>query len=256
MKRKPVVAIIQCMIAAVLLIACRSTAQASLLAYYPFQGSAQDTTGHGYNGTIVGNTSLAAGYYGQGYYFDGSGDYISLPLNINPSVYPQLTMGAWVKAANGSPVRQVISHDNGSFDRSLGIDSRGGGTGWSAFSGSGAVLGYSPITLGQWTFVAATYNQATSQVALYVNGTLYSETGSLGAGNTITRIGSNPGFGEYFNGVIDEVFFFDTALNSAQLDALRRNGLGGSTEIPEPATLSLLGLGLCSMIFTRRAKKI
>ena len=49
---------------------------------------------------------------------------------------PQVTMVAWVRPDDGSPIKQVISHDHGGYDRSLGIDSRGGGVGWSAFSGS------------------------------------------------------------------------------------------------------------------------
>ncbi len=44
-------------------------------------------------------------------------DYASAPVNINPDVMPQMTMVAWVRPDDGSPIRQVISHDNGGYDR-------------------------------------------------------------------------------------------------------------------------------------------
>ncbi len=214
---------------------------ASLIAYYSFEGNADDFSGSGYHGTNYGAT-LVSGYRGQAFYFDGS-DYIYSGLNINPSALTQLTMGAWVKASNSSPVRQVISHDNGGYDRSLGIDSRGGGTGWSAFKGSG-VIGYSPVSLEEWVFIAVSYNQATSTAMLYVNGVTYSSTSGLGEGYSYTNIGRNPLSGgvEYFIGTIDEVFFYSEALNASQLDNIRLNGI-----VPELSTcfFMLLALSFC-----------
>jgi len=185
--------------------------QAELVAYYSFDGNANDFSGQ-YNGTVYGAT-LTTGYKGQAYYFDGN-DYIQNALNINPNVLPKLTMGAWVRADNGSPVRQVISHDDGNYDRSLGIDNRGGGTGWSAFNGAG-VLGYSPVSVGEWVFVAVSYDQSTSSVMLYVNGTTFTSTSALGTGRTYTNIGRNPisTGSEYFIGAIDEVFFLFRRFN-------------------------------------------
>lgn len=198
-------------------------ARSDLLAYYPFEQGAIDESGNAFNGVVNGATPTI-GYLGQGYSFNGTGNSIRLPLNINPSVLPTLTMGAWVKPTIGNPIRQIISHDNAGFDRSLGIDSRGGAVGWSTFAGSGAVLGSSPVTLNQWTFVAVAYDQVAAMVTLYVDGRVFQRAGSLSAGNTFTLIGSNPGFGEYFGGVIDNVFFVNAALTASQLDVLRSHG--------------------------------
>jgi len=95
-------------------------------------------------------------------------------------------MGAWVSVASSNPVRQVISHDNGGYDRSLGIDSRGDHSpppGWSAFSDGSAVLGDFPVTLNQWTFIPAVYYQQHQSVTLYVDGQTMSESGNLGFGH-------------------------------------------------------------------------
>ncbi|OGR07245.1 MAG: hypothetical protein A3K23_04705, partial [Desulfobacca sp. RBG_16_58_9] len=42
-----------------------------LLAFYPFSGNAQDVSGHGYHGQVVGAT-LTQGYQGQAYSFNGT----------------------------------------------------------------------------------------------------------------------------------------------------------------------------------------
>jgi RHS repeat-associated protein len=197
--------------------------RSDVLGFYPFDGNANDMSGHGNNGVVTGAT-LTAGDQGQGYHFSGNGQYITLPVDIDPTVHPQLTMGAWVNADPGSTGGTVISQDDGGFDRTIDIDSRGGGVGWSAFAGSAQVLGYAPVTPGQWTFVAVVYDQTAATVTLYVNGKSFTTSGTLGSGNTITRIGSNPGFGSYFAGSIDNVFILDDALNASQIADIQASG--------------------------------
>lgn len=233
-----------------LLAAAGSLGAQSLIAYFPFDGNANDASGHGHVGTVVNATPTTSGYTGGAYQFNGGSSYIQIDsLNINPSVYPQLTMGAWVNANNVSPIRQIISHDDGGYDRSLGIDYRGSVTGWSAFTGSG-VLGGQAAGTGVWTFVAVAYDQAAGTTLLYVDGNSYTATAASGAGWSFTRIGMNPSFGEYFSGTIDNVFFFSGALTASQLDSVRLNGV---SSVPEPATWALLALGAIALL--RRARR-
>lgn len=235
------------LISSTCLLVISSQAFAGLISYFPFEGNANDVAG-GYTSTVSGAT-LTTGHTGQAYLFDGSNDYIMVSLNINPGALPQLTMGAWVKADTGNPIRQIISHDNGGYDRSLGIDHRGGSTGWSAFSGTGSVLGAFPVTTGDWTFVAVSYDQATSRVTLYVDGNTKSETGTPGTGHSTLRIGSNPSYGEFFSGTVDDVFFFDQVLTTSQLDHIRINGV---QPVPVPPALLLLGSGLVGLAGVRK----
>jgi hypothetical protein len=196
----------------------------NLLAFYPLEGNAQDSSRNNNHGQVGGASFTESGYEGGCYTFNGTDDYIQIPVNINPEFYPQLTMGAWVKANAASPIRQVISHDNGGFDRSVGIDRRGGGEGWSAFSGSGSVLGFEPVVLGEWVFLAVVYDQTAGTVRLYVNDKFFDEAGTLGVGHEYSWIGGNPSYGEYFSGEIDNVFIFGAALSEAQVAYLRQNG--------------------------------
>lgn len=52
-----------------------------LVAYYTFNGNADDQTGNGHNGIIHGGTALCndrLGYSDSAYCFDGDGDYIEI----------------------------------------------------------------------------------------------------------------------------------------------------------------------------------
>jgi hypothetical protein len=188
----------------------------------------------------VFEATLTQGFEGQAYNFDGSNNYIQANVNINPSVHPQLTMGAWVKADSANPIRQIISHDNSDYDRSLGIDSRGGGNGWSTFAGSGSVLGFKPVNIGEWVFLASVYDQTAGTVTLYVNNETFTKAGTLGTGWNFIRIGSNPSYGEFFDGIIDNVFVYNKALNSTEISYIRDNGSAGilATPLSQPGVLS------------------
>lgn len=230
---------------------------ASLIAFYTFEGNANDVSGNGVHGTITGAPSTVTGFEGQAFSFNGSSDFVRIGLDINPGTRPLLTMGAWVRTSVNNPTQQIISHDNGSFDRSLGYDTRGGGgTNWSSFTGAGVLSSGVSVasTLNQWVFVAAVFNQNTSSVTVYTNTSSASASTSLGSGHTFTDIGHNPSFGEFFQGEIDNVFFFDEALDAAAIDNIRLGGANAilGTAIPEPSTYLLCIFSLALFYFRKK----
>ena len=71
-----------------------------------------------------------------------------------------------------------------------------------------------------WTHVALTYDGAT--LRLYVNGTQVATpatTGAIQATDSPLWIGGNNPYGEYFQGLIDEVRVYNRALTQADIQA-------------------------------------
>lgn len=141
-------------------------------------------------------------------------------------------------AHSTSSTRFLLSSDNGGYDRAIGIRSAGvNSVGWSAYAGTadtaagkaGAKAHTLPVTIGQWSFVAAVYDQQAGTVTTYVDGAVaVREMAELGSGRPSLRIGGNGGTaGTGLHAIIDNVFVYDTALSVAELDYLR-------TAVPAP----------------------
>ncbi|MCA8967705.1 MAG: PEP-CTERM sorting domain-containing protein [Planctomycetes bacterium] len=238
-------------------------AEASLIGLYTFDsGTAVDESGNGNHATSNTATFLATGGLDGSGAFDFAASSIVVPIDINASALPALTMGAWVNAdtyGSGS-AGKVLSHDNGSFDRSLGIDFREG-TGsspppeYAAYSGVGVAQG-GAVGFGTWQFIAVRYDG--TSMTLDVDGArrTVADSTDLDIGLTSTWIGVNPTFGEFFDGLIDNVFFFDEYLADSAIDAIRTGGtaelLRIASPVPEPGTLVLGLLGMAAVARARR----
>jgi hypothetical protein len=88
----------------------------------------------------------------------------------------------------------------------------GGGVNW--VSGSTA----NPVNA--WTHVALTYDG--SMLRLYVNGVLASssaQSGAIQTNSNALRIGGNVPYGEFFQGLIDELRVYNRALSQAEIQA-------------------------------------
>jgi hypothetical protein len=227
-------------------------ADQSLVAYYPFDGDTKDYSGKGYDATNHGAT-FVSGVSGQALSFDGAKNYVYSPVNINPDVMPQLTMMAWARPDKAG--NTIISHDNGDFDRTIDIDTRGGGLGWSAFTGSG-VLGFNPVTIGKWDCLATVYDQDAQTVKLYVNDEVYDTKGKPGRGWDYTHIGSNPSFGAYFAGTIDEVRIYNSALSTSEIKSICEGKAPPVSDPTSPPTTSAptIPAGFSGLIFESRSK--
>lgn len=211
-----------------------------LIAAYALDGDGRDSSGNNRHGNVQGARATAdrSGRAGAAMQFDGK-SFIELPLDINPAVYPRLTFTAWVRADETNPIRQVMSHDDGGYDRSLGIDTRGGGAGWSAFTGNSGVLGHKPVDKGRWTFVAAIWDQTTHKTRLHVDGETFEKSGDSGTSGHKLNLGRNPGYGEFFVGAIDDVRLYDRALSPSEIAAL-----SGATPV---TTSGAAGTGLSNL---------
>ncbi len=87
-----------------------STLANGLVAFYPFNGNANDESGNGNNGTNYGAT-LTTGRLGSAdgaYSFDGSSSYISVPNSSSLKITGDITVCAWVKTSTPQFTKGII----------------------------------------------------------------------------------------------------------------------------------------------------
>src|SRR5262249_35833397 len=102
--------------------------------------------------------------------------------------------------------------------------------------------GVSNLPLNSWSFLAATYDG--SNLNLYVNGTLVSS--QLASGNTLSstgalRIGGDSIWGEYFQGLIDNIRVYNPPLNQGQIRSDMNTPVGSTQTESVLPTVSIAG---------------
>ncbi|MBN8458359.1 MAG: lamin tail domain-containing protein [Verrucomicrobia bacterium] len=198
--------------------------------------SITDTSGNHLHATSVVAASLTSGGGGRNgeALVCGGTTAVDVPVNLNPAAMPDATVGAWVRASQfDTPARhEILSTDDGGYDRALTIDSRSGGgdTGvvrYAAFGGAatGVIPGGAASTADGWVFVCAVFDQTAGQTRLHVDNNIYTGGLTHGSGLTHMRIGGHPGGTEYFKGAIDNVFVFDRVLTPAEISGIRDAGV-------------------------------
>ena len=149
-----------------------------LVAFYPFNGNANDESGYGNNGTVNGPvlTTDRLGNSDKAYLFDGANDWIkvedSSSININGT--SSLTISAWVYSTDNSGQRMIVSKwGPGGYEDDQYIISLSSGKVHAQFGG-GPADPYSTQTLetNTWYHVAVVFNYAAQKLSTYINGSL------------------------------------------------------------------------------------
>lgn len=182
-----------------------------------------DGSGNGKNGTVVGGSVASIdSISGKGLNFNGSTK-INLgngpELNIKAS--NEVTIMAWIYPATTS-IGTIVA-DNGPFYLGYG-NSQQGPTPQRVGSGIYTnpwtwLTGNTIIQPNKWSHIAMTYNG--SEIKNYLDGKVDGSTPKTGTmisyeGNVQIGYGT-PGFGQYFNGGMDEVRIYSKALTSAEI---------------------------------------
>jgi hypothetical protein len=191
-----------------------------------FNGNWLDSSGNGNNGSAAGNAtpSSSAKIGSNGAFFDGSGDYVTIP--DSPLLRPTntLTISAWSRLSgsqvnNGfvgkryadlsDPYNSYLLGSNG-FTYVFCISN---GTG-----GSQSCINTSALLDNTWYHVAGVYDGATMK--LYINGVLNAsgnKTGNIGYSALPLTIGAARTSGDYYKGWLDEVAIFNRALQEQEI---------------------------------------
>ena len=182
-----------------------------------------DVSGNNNNGAITGATWTTQGRFGSALSFNGVNNVVRIASSLSLNVSSAMTLEAWIKpTAAQSGWRTIMQREaeayflNASNSDGALLPS-GGGT----FNGTTAyVSGTTANPVNVWTHVALTYDGAA--LRLYVNGVLaanQSRSGAIQTNSNPVWIGGNSPYGEYFQGLIDEVRIYNRALSQAEIQS-------------------------------------
>lgn len=199
-----------------------------LVAWYPFNNSADDFSGRGHHALTETNLTVTTGASGQqnsAYNFNGIDSKINTTYSSALDVgTPELTFSAWVNIETfGSATKAIISR-NAPYLLWVEPDSslRSGLRTNSAWIWSTTTPG--SLTLNQWTHLAVTYNG--TQRNSYINGVLATTDTSLTGSINTNSIGLNIGFDAccggryYFDGSMDDIRIYNRALSQQEIAQL------------------------------------
>ena len=227
-----------------------------LVAYYPFNGNADDEGGNGQHGHIV-NVVLAPDRFGNSnhaYDFTGTGSYVGIPAASIDNLRSG-TISAWINPRGLTGTITAKQHDSVDSQALLTIgyiphtgapgDGVPGRIYFRGSNRSGQASSISTLNTGSWYHVAVVFSASSAKI--YINGNLDATTSGNYSGysdlNTVNTIGGwlcppNPSF--WFDGLIDEVRIYNRALSASEilrLGSINSSADKGATQSKEGAVV-------------------
>lgn len=233
------------------------TGSGQIIAWYPFDGNADDKSGNGHHGTPNG-TILTADFNGQqsgAYYFNGGSQHIEVANKPALNVENAITISLWCKPnLSGDKEKFLISH--GSWQNRWKISFTP--TGFLRWTVNSSVKVTDldsdfPLTTDSIYHIVASYDGET--MMLFINGklnTFRTQSGKIRVTSLPLLIGQMiPADASYnFKGVMDEIRIFDYAIHPDQVKKLYQQGISSSIRdvtrdqgiflYPNPADQSLI----------------
>ncbi len=209
-----------------------------LIAYYPFNGNANDESGNGRHGTPTGPATLAADRYGsanRAYDFNGSGK-VSLPAFNYGS---QFTISAWVNFDADNRTHLIITKKPADAIDSVALTFQDGKFKAVVFSSNNVFIGRSAQnttpSVGVWSHLTFTFDGGTtpSAIKIYKDGVRIDDSDlSLGSFTTFndlnvaSEIGSQNSGAGAADGKFDDYRIYNRALSPDEVKRLRDLELG------------------------------
>jgi hypothetical protein len=212
-----------------------------LVAYYPFNGNANDASGNGNNGQLQNGVQPGPDRFGNSnsaYVFDGINDYIRIPHSTSLNFSSAFSIALYFNSIQNSlqALAGKISYSQGigtQFQVGLGYSSYPGvyfglnppATGCNTqISVNNSYVNTGTVSLSQWNCLVATFENGIQRI--YLNGVLIQTANTSFStlnqcSNSDIQIGSwwnlDP---QWFKGSIDDVRIYNRALNSSEVSTL------------------------------------
>lgn len=218
----------------------------SLIAYWPFNGNANDASGNGHNGTNMGATLTADrfGNLNSAYNFN-SNSYIDVPYSTAFAfgTNTDITISAWVKTSGVyNFFRFYLAYDcpdpNGGNGFQLGVDD----TAMPLYLALGLTSSYNGnanMSNNLWHNLIVTFDRTKDSAKIYNNGIFLaqvyipnSQSYSASMCNPSMLIGGERNFNNqhYWDGDIDDMRIYNRVVTAQEIGALSTEGTTGINE--------------------------
>ena len=195
------------------------------VAYYPFNGNANDESGLGNHGIVYGATLVADrfGNANSAYYFDGVDDYIRVPNRPSLNFQEEISISFWMKIEQFFDREAYpISHGNWENRWKISITPGDQTVRWTVKTAAGIKDLDSQTQLVRDTFYNITVLYDGSDFEIYINGELDASSSWSGLILPTTidlTIGqvlpNNPNYN--FKGVLDDIRIYNYALSVEEI---------------------------------------
>jgi len=201
-------------------------------------GQVTDNSGNSITGQMRGlatTTSPFAGFVGQSLEFTGVSQYIDLgtPSSLNFNGSSNFSVSAWITNASSSITTSATIFSKGfstntQYQLYINSSNKIAFGQYSSGTNHEAVWG-TALTLNQWYFVVGTWNGSTWKI--YVNNgppvtNTTTSPPSTGQKNCIGCIFISGTASRFYQGNIDDLRVYNTALTTNQIASIYQNGLG------------------------------
>ena len=224
-----------CLFLGALMLCLAGSASADLMGHWPLDGDANDVSGNGRHGTLMGDPVFIDGAMGMALSFDGVDDYVNIDgykgITLDPndpdSIQPAFSVSNWFVTTQTGGAREMVTWGTSAGRTRLTwrVDV---GT-LRTEHGSGNLRGNTPVNDGEWHHAALTVaegaNLRPDVTKSYINGA--EESTFAGSNNPFELgFGADVSIGRradkdsrYWLGDIDDVRIFDHVLTQGEIRA-------------------------------------
>ena len=197
-------------------------------------GEVADSSGNNYHGKAVSSLSTdSSGKLCRAGFFNGSSQYVTIADAASLRLTGNFTLAAWIKttsAASNDIIAKVAPNSPyGGYEFNLGFGNAGKPSlqsgGWNNSSGT------AKVNDGNWHHVAVQVSGTSIQFfvdgAAYGTAITFAGATSTYTGNLVLGAAVDISGGRFFNGLMDEVKIWNTALSSGQIALVYNNEAAG-----------------------------
>ena len=226
-----------------------SAANAELMGYWSGDGHTNDGLGNN-NGTLINEATYGNGYLNEAFLFDGDTDSVYLGTGLD--VTTEFTLSARFNLFGFGGERQIFNNES-AYEIAIQGDEIKVALMTSDIPWYWIDTGWK-VNLNEWTYVSMTYDGTA------IN--LYDELGTerfhqaytgIVSNGSAARIGARSFDNSGFNGMIDEVSLYNTAI-TPQNGTIMDPSSDISASVPVPASIGLLALAMLGFSARRKSK--